>query len=104
AWVVDRVKDAGFVEETERLGVRYVDFFAGDVLPGLRLHLQVNDQPLLGAPTDMTTLLRRGPLAIRLRVTNGAISATEHGPKLGTVLDRKSTRLNSSHQIISYAV
>ncbi len=39
------------------------------MFPGLRLHLQVNDQPLLGAPTDVTTLLRRGPLTIRLRVT-----------------------------------
>ena len=87
AWVVAQVKSAGFVGETERLGVRYVDFFAGDVLPGLRMHLQVNDQPLLGAPTDVTTLLRRGPMAIRLRVTNGAISATEQGPKLGSVLE-----------------
>src|SRR5207244_7049724 len=27
-----------------------------------------------------------------------------HGPRLARILDRKSTRLNSSHQIISYAV
>jgi len=86
-WMVERVKAAGFVGETERLGVRYVDFFDGDVFPELRLHLAVNDHPLLGAQTDVTTVLRRGPLAIRLRVSNGAIVATAQGPKPGSVLD-----------------
>src|SRR5574344_2482739 len=35
-----------------------------------------------------------------------AIKNHPHGPKVGVrqVVDRKSTRLNSSHQIISYAV
>jgi uncharacterized protein (TIGR04255 family) len=86
-WVVERIQAAGFVVETERLGVRYVDFFDGDVFSGLRVHLAVNDQPLEGAQTDVTTVLRRGPLAIRLRVTNGAIVATAQGPKPGSVLD-----------------
>ena len=86
-WVVQRIKAAGFVGETERLGVRYVDFFESDVFSGLRLHLAVNDQPLLGAQTDVTTVLRRGSLAIRLRVTNGAIVGTAQGPKPGSVLD-----------------
>jgi uncharacterized protein (TIGR04255 family) len=86
-WVVRRIRAAGFVGETERLGVRYVDFFEGDVLTGLRLHLAVNDQPLRGAQTDVTTVLRWGSLAIRLRVTNGAIVGTADGPKPGSVLD-----------------
>jgi uncharacterized protein (TIGR04255 family) len=86
-WVVQRIKESGFVEETERLGVRYVDFFDGDVFSGLRLHLAVNEHPLLGAQTDVTTVLRRGSLAIRLRVTNGAIVGTAQGPKPGSVLD-----------------
>ncbi len=86
-WVVERVKKAGFIGETERLGVRYVDFFAGDVFPLLRLQLQANERPLLGAPTDVTTVLRHGALAIRMRVSNGAIVATAEGPKSGSVLD-----------------
>jgi uncharacterized protein (TIGR04255 family) len=86
-WVIQRIKAASFVGETERLGVRYVDFFEGDVFPGLRLHLTVNDRPLTGAQTDVTTVLRRGTLAIRLRVTNGAIVGTAQGPKPGSVLD-----------------
>ena len=86
-WMVARIQAAGFVDETERLGVRYVDFFDGDVFSGLRVHLAVNDLPLFGAQTDITTVLRRGQLAIRLRVTNGAIAATAQGPKPGSVLE-----------------
>ena len=86
-WLLERVKAAGFVGETERLSARYIDFFGGDVFPGLRFGLQINDKPLLGGQTAVTTILRRGPLAIRLQATNGAIVATKEGPKPGSVLD-----------------
>lgn len=86
-WLLDRVKAAGFVGETERLSARYIDFFGGDVFTALRFGLQINGQPFLDGQTDVTTILRRGPLAIRLQATNGAIVATNHGPKPGSVLD-----------------
>lgn len=86
-WLLDRLKAAGFMGETERLSARYIDFFAGDIFTGLRLALHVNDQPLRGTQTDVTTFLRRGSLSIRLQVTNGAIVATKDGPKSGSVLD-----------------
>ncbi len=86
-WLLERVQAAGFVGETERLSARYIDFFGGDVFTALRLGLQVNDQPLRGTQTDVTTVLRRGSLAIRLQVTNGAIVMTKEGPKSGSVLD-----------------
>jgi len=86
-WLVERLKAAGFVGETERVSARYIDFFDGDVFGGLRLGLQINDKPLQGTQTDITTLLRRAALSIRLQVTNGAIVATKEGPKTGSVLD-----------------
>lgn len=86
-WLLDRLKAAGFVGETERLSTRYIDFFGGDIFPSLRLGLQINDQPLRGTQTDVTTLLRRAALSIRLQVTNGAIVATKDGPTSGSVLD-----------------
>jgi uncharacterized protein (TIGR04255 family) len=54
-WVIQRIQAASFVGETERLGVRYVDFFEGDVFSGLHLHLAVNDQPLSGISSDNTS-------------------------------------------------
>ena len=86
-WLLGRLKAAGFVGETERLGARYIDFFDGDVFGGLRLGLQINDQPLRGTQTDITTFLRRDSLSIRLHVTNGAIVAAKEGPKTGSLLD-----------------
>jgi len=47
----------------------------------------MNDQPLRGTQTDLTTLLRRDSLSNRLHVTNGAIVAAKEGPKTGSLLD-----------------
>ena len=65
-WLLERLKAAGFVGETERLGARYIDFFGGDVFTVLRLGLQINDQPLRGTQTDMTTFLKRDSLSLPL--------------------------------------
>ena len=86
-WLLERLETAGFIGETERLGARYIDFFGGDIFSALRLGLQINDQPLQGTQTDITTFLRRDALSIRLNVTNGAIAATKEGPASGSVLD-----------------
>jgi uncharacterized protein (TIGR04255 family) len=86
-WLLQQIKAAGFVGETERLSSRYIDFFAGDIFTALRLGLQINDQPLRGTQADVTTFFRRDALSIRLQVTNGAIVATKEGPTPGSVLD-----------------
>jgi len=87
AWLVEQLHAAGFIGETERLGARYIDFFAGDVFGELRLGLQIYEQPLRDTQTDITTFLKRGPLSIRLQATNGAIVAAKNGPEAGSVLD-----------------
>lgn len=86
-WLQEQLKAAGFIGETERLGARYIDFFSGDIFPSLRLGLNIDNQPLRGMQTDLTTVLRRGALTIRMAVTNGAIVTTKEGPKTGSVLD-----------------
>lgn len=86
-WLLERLKEAGFVAETERISARYVDFFQGDVFKAFRLGLQINDKPLRGAQTDITTFLKRGSLSVRLQATNAAIVATKDGPTAGSVLD-----------------
>jgi uncharacterized protein (TIGR04255 family) len=85
-WLLERLRATGFVGETERLGARYIDFFGEDVFQVLRLGVQVNGQPVV-TEKDVTMVLRRGPLAIRLQATNGAIVATKEGPRPGSVLD-----------------
>src|SRR5258708_16477509 len=54
-----------------------------------------------------TTLFRSAAVAVgggSDTVVSLPASAIQHAPYGDSVLDRKSTRLNSSHQIISYAV
>ena len=85
-WLVARVQAAGFVRETERIGVRYIDFFSGDIFPHLRIGVQVDGQPLREAQ-DLTTVLRFDRSSARLQVTNGAIVGTAAGPQVGSVLD-----------------
>lgn len=87
AWLLNRLQAAGFVREAERIGVRYIDFFPSDVFPQLRIGVRLDEQALAASQTDLTTIFRFGRVTARLHVTNGAIVATEPGPKIGSVLD-----------------
>ncbi len=86
-WMLDRLQAAGFVNEGERLGVRYIDFMGADVFQNLILGLQVDGQPLAGVQADVTAILSQAPLTIRLQVANGAIVARSSGPQRGSILD-----------------
>src|SRR5574341_1701433 len=55
------------------------------------------------ATTEIYTLSLHDALPISFQESNPAFSAAAE-PFLGGCADRKSTRLNSSHQLISYAV
>ena len=87
AWLLARVQAAAFVRETERIGVRYIDFFSGDIFPHLRIGVQVDGLPLKETQADLTTILRFDRISARLQVTNGAIVGTAAGPQVGSVLD-----------------
>src|SRR5262249_31158044 len=41
-WLIARLKAAEIVAETERLGVRYIDFFSGNLFQNLLLSVQVD--------------------------------------------------------------
>ncbi|MBI4625763.1 MAG: TIGR04255 family protein [Verrucomicrobia bacterium] len=87
SWLLERVRAAGFVRETERIGVRYIDFFSGDVFPNLKIGVHIEGAPLKDGQIDVTTVLRFGKITTRLQVTNGAIVVTAAGPEVGSVLD-----------------
>ncbi|HEX9785863.1 MAG TPA: TIGR04255 family protein [Opitutaceae bacterium] len=87
-WLLEKAKAAGFVREAERIGVRYIDFFSGDIFPHLKIGAQINGLPLAGTQVDLTTVFRFGHISTRLQVTNGAIvGGGAHGPQVGSVLD-----------------
>lgn len=86
-WLLPRIADAGFVSEGERLGVRYIDFFAHDVFPHLHLDVTLAGRPLGEAERRVSTVLRDGTLTVRLAVTNSAVVGERAGVKHGSVLD-----------------
>lgn len=87
SWLLIRLQTAGFVREAERIGGRYIDFFAGDIFPNLRIGVRLDEQPLAANQTDLTTILRFPRASVRLQVTNGAIVPNKEGAQFGSVLD-----------------
>jgi len=86
-WFLDRVQEAGFVQEAGRLGVRYIDFFEKDIFPSLILDVGIGASPLHANELQITTVLRQGPFTARLLVSNSAILGTGSAAKRGSVLD-----------------
>src|SRR2546427_5537778 len=69
---------------------------------GSNFTLQVTQLTLNGTPVTLTNALRISATQNGVRPTSAAVDFTTPGGQ--EVLDRKSTRLNSSHSQISYAV
>lgn len=86
-WVIARVAKAGFVSETERIGVRYIDFFHQNVFENLQLHLQLGGTSAFSPQTDVTTVLKKGSMTLRLHASNAALSGAGEALKTGSVLD-----------------
>ena len=113
-WLLQQLSKSGLVQETERLGVRYIDFIAGDIFSGLKIGVQLDGQALLGVETGVTVVLRQGALALRLQINNAAIATLPSGSAHGSVLDMDAwfgpldvsvfdnglTRFDEAHQAI----
>lgn len=81
-----KVEQEGLIDTTERLGLRYISLFPGDVLPKLALDLTLNGRPLVGRGTSVRTLLERSGCQCLLHV--GKDMALAGNPqKGGTIID-----------------
>lgn len=86
-WLTPRLQAAGVVSETERIGVRYIDFFEENVFEILRLQLRLGDGATLLPQTDVTTILKHEAMTIRLHASNAAILGDGQEMRQGSVLD-----------------
>lgn len=85
-WLVEQIQKAGFFGEGDRLGMRYIDFFDGDLFPHLLIRPSCAGSDVVGVETSMTMAFEREDFQARLILNN---SVTEIGgeARSGSVFD-----------------
>ncbi len=86
-WLVPRLQEAAFVAETERIGVRYIDFFSENIFEVLQVQLRLGDDFATLPQTDVTTILKHDAMTIRLHASNAAMLGNGPDIRQGSVLD-----------------
>jgi uncharacterized protein (TIGR04255 family) len=81
------LKNADFVSEGERLGLRYVNFFAFDVFPNLDLEVHAHGKPFNAPELNLICGLKREKAFVRLSIANNAIAQIANESRYGSVLD-----------------
>ncbi len=87
SWLLGLLRAIGFISEGERLGVRYINFFAFDIFDKLLLDVNTSGQRLTSDELSITTVLPRPPFTARLQVANSAILGAGNDAKHGSILD-----------------
>jgi uncharacterized protein (TIGR04255 family) len=87
AFFFEALKNADFVSEGERLGLRYINFFALDVLSNLDLEVHAHGKPLNSAELNLVCGLKREKAFVRLAIGNNAMAKITDEPRYGSILD-----------------
>jgi len=74
------------VKSVDRLGLRYITFFEGDILNQLTLDIQIADKPVHNAQTHVKTLFTQAQCNSLLQVLNNA-QMPAGSKRKGTVID-----------------
>lgn len=86
-WLIDRIRDAGFFGEGERLGMRYIDFFDGDLFPRLLIRPSCAGSDVVGVETGMTLAFERESFQTRLILNNSVEADVAGEARSGSVFD-----------------
>ncbi len=86
-WLLSKILSAGFMEEGERLGVRYGDFFTTDIFQHIDLSISVNGHAIDDAERQFTSVFKQDRMSIRIMLANSVVMGTADGPQQGSVLD-----------------
>ncbi len=103
AWLWDEVAAAGFVQEGERLGVRYVDFFKQDIFSLVVLGVSVAGQEFAGLEQSFSTVIPWEKSTARLVLTNGAFLNDGKETRRGSILDLDAWQRLASEDVFAEA-
>ena len=84
--VFERVAAANFISKVMRFGLRYVNFFEGNVLPQLTLSFNIDAEPITGVGTSFTSIFQERGCQLLLQVHSGVTLVTNPA-KSGSVID-----------------
>lgn len=93
---LDRFRETNVIRVPQRFGLKYINFFPGNVLSRLNVRLAVVDAEMIGEGTFITTTVPSSPFKIQLQVVTDA-KIQSNNPKLfidpnvpGTILSLDS--------------
>lgn len=86
-WLMGILKEANFIHEAERLGLRYVDFFEIDIFEQLVLEVAVNGERISGTEMSFTQVLHKDSLTCRIEIHNCAFIEKEAKIIKGSLVD-----------------
>lgn len=101
SWLFGRLEQSGIISETERIGLRYVDFFESDVWPMLDMGVRIAGETLTSGELSTTVVMRHPECQVRLQVSNGAFFQAASGVKRGSVLDLDVWHLGGDGSLFS---
>ncbi len=77
-----------FITKISRVGIRYIDFFEGDVFKNINLQLTIYGENAVTEQTFVRTLLKRGNFDCLLLVGNNMTVGTANAPaRIGSIID-----------------
>jgi uncharacterized protein (TIGR04255 family) len=85
-WLLERLRATRIIDELERLGVRYVDFFQENIFNNLILNVAIGGQTLEGE-LRLAVVLKPGSFIMRIVATNAAIVGIGLEARNGSVFD-----------------
>ena len=86
-WLLEKLQDAAFIHEGERLGMRYIDFFEEDIYSRLELDIHSGGETVSGVEMSFATVFRRQEMTARLVLQNGAMAKRGDRLVAGSILD-----------------
>lgn len=87
-WLLDQIQKAGFMDEGERIGVRYIDFFhSANIFHHLDMRAELAGLPASESELTLATVIQEPPFTARLHITNSAIVGQGESHQIGSVLD-----------------
>lgn len=90
--VLRGIRELGLVKETSRVGLRYINFFKGNVFDNLSLTLAVSGVALNVPETGINTVFHDGRFRNFLQINNATVVAAPDGkPEFGSILDIDTT-------------